>query len=81
MRRTLICGLLIILSHPTGCESGRFASDERTETQFEKQLIRARECRDMQNKLSADQTLTPTRAAEITKEMEKAGCQARLPGP
>jgi hypothetical protein len=81
MRRALIYGLLITIPHLAGCESGWFASDKRTETQFEKQLIRARECRDMQNKLVADQALTPTRAADITKEMEKAGCGARLPRP
>ena len=81
MRRALICGLLITLPHLAACESGRFASDERTETHFEKQLVRTRECRDMQNKLVANQALTPTRAAEITQEMEKAGCGARLPRP
>ena len=81
MGRALICSLLVILPHLAGCESGRFASDEKTETQFEKQLSRAKECRQMQNKLAAEQALTPTRASEITKEMEKAGCQARLPEP
>jgi hypothetical protein len=81
MRRALIYGLLITMPLLAACESGRFAWEGRTETQFEKQLFRARECRDMQNKLVADQAPTPTRAAEITKEMEKAGCQARFPEP
>jgi hypothetical protein len=39
------------------------------------------ECRQMQDKLAADKSLTAAQAAEIMQNMEKAGCGSRLPGP
>jgi hypothetical protein len=57
----------------TGCQSDRFnPSGGQTES--------AQECGQMRQKLT-DQTLTPAQTAEITKNMEKAGCGRRLPGP
>ena len=38
-------------------------------------------CRQMLEKLDTDLNLTPTQTAEITTNMEKAGCGRRLPGP
>jgi hypothetical protein len=49
--------------------------------QFQKQSARARECREMQDKLVGEQPLSPDRTEDIAKAMEKAGCAARLPRP
>ena len=57
-----------------GCESSR-----SQDYQFEKQVKRAQECRQLQDKLVSDQPLTPERSEEITKTMTGAGCTARLP--
>ena len=45
----------------------------------EKQVKRAQECRQLQDKLVGDQLLTPERGEEIANTMEGAGCTARLP--
>jgi len=57
--------LLIAALYVTGCTSERFDTLE---------------CRQMRDQL-ANQTLSPTQAAEITRNIEKAGCGKRLPGP
>jgi hypothetical protein len=57
-----------------GCESSR-----SQDYQFEKQVKRAQECRQLQDKLVSDQPLTPERAEEIAKTMDRSGCTARLP--
>jgi hypothetical protein len=46
---------------------------------FQKQVKRAQECRQLQDKLVGDQPLTPVRVEEITKTMDRSGCTARLP--
>ena len=61
----LCSALLIAALYVTGCTSERFDTLE---------------CRQMRDQL-ANQTLTPTQAAEITRNIEKAGCGKRLPGP
>jgi len=61
----LCSALLIAALCVTGCTSERFD---------------ALECRQMRDQL-ANQTLSPTQAAEITRNIEKAGCGKRLPGP
>jgi hypothetical protein len=65
--------LLAGMSNMIGCASS-------TDNQFQKQVKRAHECQEIQNKLVGDQPLTPERADEITKTMDQAGCTARLPG-
>ncbi len=74
--RTLatICALLATLSNLIGCESSR-----SPDPQFQKQVMRAQECRQLQDKLVGDQPLTPERAEEMAKTMDRSGCTARLP--
>ena len=70
----IICALLAAMLNLIGCESSR-----SQDYQFEKQVKRAQECRELQDKLVGDQPLTPERAEEITKTMDRTGCTARLP--
>ena len=70
----IICALLAAVPNLLGCESSR-----SQDYQFEKQVKRAQECRQLQDKLVGDQPLTPERADEITKTMDRTGCTARLP--
>jgi hypothetical protein len=70
----MICALLAAMPNLVGCESSR-----SEDYQFEKQVKRAQECRQLQGKLVGDQPLTPERAEEITKTMDRSGCTARLP--
>ena len=70
----IICALLAAMPNLIGCESSR-----SQDYQFEKQVKRAQECRELQDKLVGDQPLTPERAEEITKTMDRTGCTARLP--
>jgi hypothetical protein len=65
--------LLAATPNLIGCESSR-----SQDYQFEKQVKRAQECRELQDKLVGDQPLTPERAEEITKTMDRTGT-ARLP--
>jgi metal-sulfur cluster biosynthetic enzyme len=70
----IICALLSAMPNLVGCESSR-----SQDYQFEKQVKRAQECRQLQSKLVGDQPLTPERAEEIAKTMDRSGCTARLP--
>src|SRR6516225_11014102 len=70
----IICALLAAMPNLIGCESSR-----SQDYQFEKQVKRAQECRQLQDKLVGDQPLTPERGEEITKTMDRSGCAARLP--
>ena len=70
----IICALLAAMPNLVGCESSR-----SQDYQFQKQVKRAQECRELQDKLVGDQPLTPERAEEITKTMDRTGCTARLP--
>ncbi len=65
---SLVCTLLAVIHPLASCMSERLAPSGQTDG--------AQECRQMQEKLT-DQTLTPTQAAEITKNMERAGCGRR----
>ena len=69
----LVGGLLATGSHVSGCGVARLTPDA--------QMQKTPECRQMQDKLAADKSLTATQAAEIMQNMEKAGCGSRLPGP
>jgi hypothetical protein len=70
-----ICALFAATLNLIGCESSRDSPDR----QFQKQVKRAQECRELQDKLVGDQPLTPERAEEITKTMDRTGCTARVP--
>ena len=70
-----ICALLAATLNLIGCESSRDSPDR----QFQKQVKRAQECRELQDKLVGDQPLTAERAEELTKTMDRTGCTARLP--
>ena len=69
-----ICALFAATLNLIGCESSR-----SQDYQFEKQVKRAQECRQLQDKLVGDQPLTPERGEEIANTMAGAGCTARLP--
>jgi hypothetical protein len=69
-----ICVLLAAMTNLAGCESSRSQG-----YQFEKQVRRAQECRQLQDKLVGDQTLTPERGEGIANTMSGFGCTARLP--
>ena len=56
----IICALLAAMPNLIGCESSR-----SQDYQFEKQVKRAQECRQLQDKLVGDQPLTPERGEEI----------------
>src|SRR5262249_47242879 len=55
----IICALLAAMPNLIGCESSR-----SQDYQFEKQVRRAQECRQLQDKLVGDQPLTPARAVK-----------------
>jgi len=70
-----ICALLAATLILIGCESSRDSPDR----QFQKQVKRAQECRELQDKLVGDRLITAERAEEITKTMDRTGCTGRLP--
>jgi len=69
----IICALLAAMPNLVGCESSR-----SQDYQFQKQVKRAQECRELQDKLVGDQPLTPERGEEIAKTMGRNGCSARF---
>jgi hypothetical protein len=70
----VICILLTAMPHLLAC-----GSSGSQDYQFEKQVRRAQECRQFQEKLVGDQPLTPERSEKIANAMEAAGCTARFP--
>jgi hypothetical protein len=70
----IICVLLAAMPNLAGCESSL-----GQDYQFQKQVKRAQECRQLQDKLVGDQPLTPERGEEIANTMKGSGCTARLP--
>ena len=56
----IICALLAAMPNLIGCESSR-----SQDYQFQKQVKRAQECRQLQDKLIGDQPLTPERGEEM----------------
>ena len=70
----IICVLLAAMPNLAGCESSL-----GQDYQFEKQVKRAQECRQLQEKLVGEQPLTPERREEIVNTMTGFGCTARLP--
>jgi hypothetical protein len=76
-----VCALLAATPWLIGCETiSTSTSAESPSPQFQKQLARAQECRQLQDKLVGGQPVTSERAAEIAKTMSPTGCAARLPG-
>ena len=72
-----LCRALILLAaiaSLAGCAGTRDASDG----QFQRQVKRAQECRQLQDRLVGGQPLTPERVDEITEAMSAAGCSTRL---
>ena len=70
----IICVLLAAMPNLAGCESSL-----SQDYQFEKQVKRAKECRQLQDKLVGEQPLTPERREEIANTMNGFECTARLP--
>jgi hypothetical protein len=70
----IICVLLAVMPNLAGCESSL-----SQDYQFEKQVKRAQECRQLQDKLVGEQPLTPERREEIVNTMTGFECTARLP--
>src|SRR5262249_28657102 len=70
----IVCVLLAAMSNLAGCETS-----QSQDYQFQKQVKRAQECRQLQDKLVGDQPLTPERDEEIAYTMKGTGCTARLP--
>jgi len=80
--RTLICVLLVAASTLGGCTGVPVTSDEQSAQVEENQqrFDRTQDCRQMRRTL-LNENLTALQNAEITKNMERAGCGRRLPGP
>ena len=70
----IMCVLLAAMPNLAGC-----GSSLSQDYQFEKQVKRAQECRQLQDKLVGEQPLTPERREEIVNTMNGFGCTARLP--
>ena len=70
----IICFLLAAMPNLAGCESSL-----SQDYQFDKQVKRAQECRQLQDKLVGEQPLTPERREEIANTMNGFECTARLP--
>ena len=62
----------------TGLLALTACADPQNNEQFQRQVKRAHECREMQDKLVGKQALTAERVDEITKIMDQAGCTAHL---
>ena len=75
----IICALLAAMSNLIliGCESSR--SSRSPDAQFQKQVMRAQECRRLQDQLVGGEPLTPERGEEIAETLDRAGCTMRLP--
>src|SRR6516162_3403704 len=85
IRRTFLYALIATLPLLIGCAGTPLTPNQAgtppTPAEEVEQRFYTPECRQMQEKLATDQNLTPTQTAEITRNMEKAGCGRRLLGP
>jgi hypothetical protein len=61
-------------AEPSGCETS-----QSQDYQFQKQVTRAQECRQLQGQTRRRSPLTPERGEEIAKTTKGIGCTARLP--
>jgi hypothetical protein len=80
--RTLVWALVAIALTLGGCTGVPAISDEQAAQVEEQQqrFDRTQGCRQMRRML-LDENLTPAQNAEVTRNMERAGCGGRLPGP
>jgi hypothetical protein len=74
-----LCRALILLAAIASL-AGCARTHDASEGQFQRQVKRAQECRQMQDRLVDGQPLTPERVDEITEAMSAAGCSTRLSG-
>ena len=74
-----LCRALILLATIASL-AGCAGTHDRADGQFQRQVKRAHECRELQDRLVGGQPLTPERADEITEAMSAAGCSTRLSG-
>lgn len=72
-----LCRALVLLSAIASL-AGCAGTHDSADGQFQRQLKRAQECRQMQDRLVGGQPLTPERVDEITEAMSAAGCSTRL---
>jgi hypothetical protein len=77
----MITGLssALVLVAATSSLIGCATSHDGADKQFQRQVERAGECRQMQSYLIGNQPLTPERADEIAEAMNQAGCTAHFP--
>ena len=74
-----LCRALILLAAVASL-AGCAGAHDRADGQFQRQVKRAHECRELQDRLVGGQPLTPERVDEITEAMSAAGCSTRLSG-
>ena len=72
-----LCRALVLLSAIASL-AGCAGTHDSADGQFQRQVKRAQECRQMQDRLVGGQPLTPERVDEITEAMSAAGCTTRL---
>lgn len=72
--KKLIPITLFAILNLAGCASSHDGADD----QFRRQVKRAHDRREMQDKLVANQSLTSAGVDEIIKTMQQAGCKAHL---
>src|SRR5262249_18219734 len=68
----ITCALLAAMPNLVGCESSR-----NQDYQFEKQIKRAQECRQLQDKLVGDQPLTPAAQIITVGSQHENGAEVR----
>ena len=69
-RLMLALGMIVLSGNLTCCSNVQIIPGDEEDT--------AQECIQMREKLTNDKTVTPAQAAEIRKNMEKAGCARRF---
>jgi siroheme synthase len=74
-----LCRALLMLAAIASL-AGCAGTHDSADGQFQRQVRRAQECRQLQDRLVGGQPLTPERVDEITEAMSTAGCSTRLSG-
>jgi siroheme synthase len=72
-----LCRALILLATIASL-AGCAGTHDSADRQFQRQVKRAQECRQLQDRLVEGQPLTPERVDKITEAMSAAGCSTRL---
>jgi len=68
--RIIQLGLIVLAANLTCCSNVQIIPGDEEDT--------TQECIQMREKLTNNKTVTPAQAAEIRKNMEKAGCARRF---